>query len=216
MSSETVTQSSQADTTESGETATPTADATSAQKPISDLERRLIEVSDENKKFRQAKATVKADLEKVQAELQRLREEKAAEQGKWQEMYQELKGKYEQETEIRKRDKAAFAYKTVTSQFAAEAAKAGCTRVDDLIKLASADGIISELEVSEEDFSVVPDSLKGALERAQKAYPYLYSRQTPAVRDGVPNGQKNTSASKQDLSHMKVEDLVKLAKTLPN
>lgn len=184
-------------------------------RPAEEYAKRLMEVSAENKKFREKNKQSQEQFDKLQSDLQALREEKAKEQGQYKQMYEELKGKYESETTDRKRDKAAFAFKTVTSQFAAEAAKAGCTKVDDLIKLATADGIISELEVSEEDFSVTQESLKSALEKAQKQYSYLYGRSTPGVRDGVPN-TKPTAGAKKDLSTMKMDDLIALAKDLPN
>jgi membrane-associated HD superfamily phosphohydrolase len=215
MSSDAVTESGQPGSTESGDQGTQTNTEITADRSPEEYAKRLVEVSAENKKFRERTKQTQAEYEKTLRELQSLREEKAKEQGQWKSMYDELKSKYETESQSRQKERAAYAFKTVTSQFAAEAAKSGCARVDDLIKLASADGIISDLEVSEEDYSVTPESLKSALEKAQKAYPYLYARSTPTVRDGVPTN-KPAPANKTDLSNMKVDDLVKLAKTLPN
>jgi hypothetical protein len=175
--------------------------------------RRLIEVSAENKKFRDRTKTAQAEHDKALAELTALREERAKEQGQYKSMYDELKVKYESESQQRKKDRAAYAYQTVTSQFAAEAAKAGCTRVEDLIKLAAADGLISELQASEDDFSVTQDSLKSALEKAQKQYSYLYARSTPGVRDGVPNTKQSQAATK-DLTGKSVDELIAMARTL--
>lgn len=214
MSTEVGAQSSAPVSAESGETSTPNTENIVSDRSPEDYAKRLVEVSAENKKFREKNTKVLAEFERTQKELQALREEKAKEQGQWKQMYDELKGKYELDSEGRRKERAAYAYKTVTSQFAAEAAKAGCTRVDDLIKLATADGLIGALEVSEEDFSVTQETLKSVVEKAQKAYPYLYARSTPGVRDGVPS-TKTTATGKPDLSSMKVDDLIKLAKTLP-
>jgi predicted nuclease with TOPRIM domain len=181
-------------------------------RPAEEYARKLVEVSAESKKFRQKASSLVGELEKTQAELNKLREEKLKEQGQWKTMYEDLKSKYDLESEARKKDRAAFAFKTVTSQFAAEASKTGCARVEDLIKLASADGILNDLEVSSEDFSVSPDSLKSVVEKAQKAYPYLYAKPTPNVRDGIPSQNKSATLSKEDFSSMKMEDLIKLAK----
>ena len=173
---------------------------------------RLVEVSNEAKKEREAKRKAHEELEKTRAELNAIREAKAKEAGDYKTMYEDLKAKFAQESEGRVKDKANFAFKTVTSQFAAEAAKLGCAKPDDLLKLATADGLINDLDVSESDFSVQPDSLKAAVERAQKSYGYLFAKPTPAVRDGVPNQNKQKPVQKPDLSSMKMEDLIKLAK----
>jgi hypothetical protein len=173
----------------------------------------LVAVSAESKRYRQKASALNQELEDARKRLSELEEGKLREQGEYRKMYEDLKSKFDQESEQRKRDRAAFAYKTVTSQFMAEAAKMGCVKPDDLIKLASSDGLISDLEVSEEDFSVSQESLKAALDTAQKRYAYLYTKSTPNIRDGVPQ-TKTGQTSAQDFSKMKMEDLLALAQKL--
>jgi membrane protein involved in colicin uptake len=178
--------------------------------------RRLVELSAENKKYRQKASSIETQFQETQRKLKDLEDERLKEQGKWQQAYEAEKKRASELAEQQKQDRAKFVYRSVTSQFATEAAKAGCSKVDDLIKLAQADGILNELEVSEEDFSVAPDSLKSAIDKAQKAYPYLYAKPTPTVRDGVPNSNQTTAKGERDLSKMKIEELVAMAKQLPS
>lgn len=174
---------------------------------------KLVSVSAENKKFRQRASTLSNENETLKKRIEELEQTKLREQGEYKKLYDDLKSKYESETTARQKDRAAFVFRTVTAQFATEAAKNGCVRPDDLIKLASADGLINELEVSDDDFSVSPESLKSVIETAQKRYPYLYARQTPTIRDGVPQN-KNGSMNPADLSKMKMDDLLELARKL--
>lgn len=198
---------------ESGDAEIP-GDKVTADRPAEEYAKKLVDVSAENKKFRQKNSQLAKELEDREKRLKSLEEEKLKEQGQWQKMYETEKSERTKLEDQAKRDRANFAFKSVTSALAAEAAKAGCAKVDDLIKLATADGIISELEVSNEDFSITPESLKAALEKAQKAYPYLYAKSTPKVNDGIPNGKGPNSAVRKDLTTMKMEDLINMAKTV--
>ena len=216
MADDTSAESGATSNTESGEETNTEQTVRADGRSADEYAQKLVEVSAENKKFRQKASKLAEERDALQKQIEGLREQQLKEQGQYKQMYEEMKSKYDAQDSQLKKDRAAFAYKTVTSQFAAEAAKAGCTKVDDLIKLATADGIISELEVSQEDYSVTPDSLKAGLERAQKQYSYLYGKPTPVVRDGVPTSNKKQSATGPDLAKMKVEELVALAKTLPN
>lgn len=186
-------------------------------RPAEEYAKKLVDVSAENKKFRQKNSTMAQQLEEREKELKSLREEKLKEQGQWQKMYETEKSERTKLEEGLNKTKATFAFKVVTSAFSTEAAKAGCAKVDDLIKLATADGLINELEVSSEDYSITPESLKLVLEKAQKSYPYLYAKPTPGVRDGVPNGRTSTGTSQaKDLSTLKMEDLMAMAKNATN
>lgn len=184
-------------------------------KSAEELTQSLIEASAEAKKYRQGLVQAKEEADRIRKENEELKASKLKEQGEFKSLYEQEKAEREKLAESVKRDKAAFAYKAVTSEFAAQAAGAGCRNTGDLIKLATADGLISELEVSSEDYSVTPDSLKTVLAKAQQKYSYLYGQPTPGINDGLPNGNpKQTAQAQANLSNMSIDDLVKLAHKL--
>lgn len=197
--------------TESGDAGHQTETVT-VNRSAEELTKKLVEVSAENKKFRQKATTTAQLLEERERELNSLKEEKLKEQGQWQKMFETERAERLKLEEQTKRDRANFAYKTVTSVVASEAVKAGCAKVDDLIKLATADGLISDLEVSNEDFTVTQESLKVMLDKAVKSYPYLFGKSTPTIRDGVPSQTKTQRPNGKDLSTMKMDELIAMAK----
>lgn len=123
--------------------------------------------------------------------------EKAAlkEQGKWQEYAQELEGKLkDSETKLSKAART-FASVQVTSQFEAEALKAGCTRTDALLKLVDINSLVESVD---ENLRVDPGSLKVEIERCKKEYDFLFAKQAPGFRDTPPPGGKPEGAITYD------------------
>lgn len=186
-------------------------------RPAEEYAKKLVEVSAENKKFRTKAQSVAQENEALRIKLQSIEEAQLKAQGEWQKMYEAEKSARSKVEDDFKRTTAAFAYKNVTTEFGSAVSKAGCQNVEDLLKLAAADGLISSLDVSEEDFKVSAESLKATVEASQKKYPYLFGKQTPALRDGLPNGKTTTNGQgKLDLSQFKTtEELIAFAKTLP-
>lgn len=181
-----------------------------------ELARDLMETAAEAKKYRQQKAKLAEEMEAIRRENEELKTARLKEQGQYKEIAESTQKKLEEAEAARKADRAKYAYERATSRMAAEAIKLGCQRPEDLIKLAAADGLIQELELSQEDFSVTPDSLKTVTEKAQKQYSYLFGKPTPGVRDGVPNTTTQTPPSQKNLATLKMDELIALAKTLPN
>jgi len=179
-----------------------------------DLTRKLVDVSAENKKFRKKAATLSEENQKLQKEIENMRSAQMQEQGKYKEMYEATQKKLVEMEEATKKREAQLAYDKVSNQLAASAASEGCANVTDLIKLATADRLINELDVSQEDYSVTPESLKAVLEKARQKYPYLYGRPTPGVRDGVPGTTKQTKPATRDLSTKSMDELIALAKSI--
>jgi hypothetical protein len=208
-------------TTESGRTSTDESvrDENSDQEvrvehDLKDLTRKLVDVSAENKSFRKKAATLSEQNEKLQKELETVRTAQMQEQGKYKEMYEAAQKKLQEVEESTKKREAQLAYDKVSNQLAASAAAEGCANVTDLIKLATADRLINELDVSQEDYSVTPESLKSVLEKARQKYPYLYGRPTPGVRDGIPSTTKQTKPATRDLSTKSMDELIALAKSI--
>ena len=172
--------------------------------------RRLQETSAEAKKYRQTMAAFKEATDATKADNERLKQELAEKSGNWQQMAEEWKSKYEDESKGRKTDKAKFAFSTVSQQFSEEAAKLGCQNTRHLVKLAMGEGLLGELD-TDDDFNVSQDSLKAAVEKAQKEFHYLFGKQVPSVNDLTP-GKPDTKAKGVDFSKMSVKELEQYAK----
>lgn len=180
-----------------------------------ELTQALVDAAAEAKKYRQRAVQSSEQLESLKKEIESLKAAKLQEQGEFKSLYEQEKQRAAELEQLVKKDKAAFAYRAVTSELAAQAAAAGCRNTGDLIKLATADGLISELEVSNEDYSVTPESLKTVLAKAQQRYSYLYGQPTPGINDGVPSGNATQKPpAKVNLSNMKMDELIQLAKKL--
>lgn len=177
-----------------------------------ELTKKLVDLSAENKKFRQKASKVTDENENLRKQIEAMKTAQMQEQGKYKEMYESTQQKLQALEETTKKKEAALAYRAVTDQFKASAMREGCGNVEDLIKLATADGLISELEVSQEDYSVTPESLKTALEKSRQRYAYLYGRPTPAVRDGIPTSKTQTKPASTNLATKTMDELIALAK----
>lgn len=209
MAEKTVVESDATTDTESGsEESKITVDRTAEE-----YAKRLVEISAENKKFRETNKSLKAQMDEIQGKLKTITEEQLKAQGNYQEAFTKTKAELETEREARKRDRGAYAFKVVSSQLETEAAKAGCLNPQALVKIASAEGLINDLEVNEA-FEVDQQSLKTAIEKAQKEHHYLFGKQTPSVKDGVPTGTTSKTTTKNDLSSMPMEKLLEMAKRM--
>lgn len=159
---------------------------------VEEYAKRLKEVSEESKKFRQKNS-------ELSKKLQELEDAKLKEQGKVQELYDKTKHELEQERESRKKDKASFAYRTVTAQIQQEAMKLGCLDPKALVAVSSAQGFLDEISVDEQ-FNVEQGSLKTFIEKTQKEMPYLFGKAAPAIKDVVPNNKGESKTGVEALS----------------
>jgi chromosome segregation ATPase len=210
MSEKISAESGTTENTESGNTET----IIKADRSAEEYAARLVEVSAENKKFRESNKALKAQMDDLSSKFSKLNEERMKEQGNYQEAWTKTKSELEAERDARKREKQAYAYKVVSSQLEAEAAKTGCLNPQAFVKVAKADGLINDLEVNDE-FEVDPNSLKSTMEKAQKEYSFLFGKPTPSVRDGVPSGnQQIKPLQKSDLANQSMDKLLEMAKRL--
>jgi len=204
-------------TAESGEVASAESgnetDKITIDRSAEEYAQRLVEVSSENKKFRESNKALKAQMDDMNQRLKALTEERMKEQGNYQEAWQKTKQELESERDARKRERQAYAYKVVTSQLEKEAINAGCISSQALIKIATADGLINDLEVND-SFEIDQSSLKAAVEKSQQQYQFLFGKPTPSVRDGVPQTTTTKPAQKEDLSKLPMEKLLDMAKRL--
>lgn len=175
--------------------------------------KRVQELAAENKRRKESERALKAQLDDISKKLQEKETKEVEEQGKWKDAYEKIKAELESTKTQAKQKESTFAFKTVSGQFAAEAAKAGCLNPTALTKLATAEGLLNDLEISDE-FEVSQESLKAAIEKAQKEHHYLFGKTTPAVRDGVPGGKTKSALASTDLTKMSVDELKALAKRL--
>lgn len=208
MSEETQPESGHETVTESGD-----AQEIKVNRSAEDYAKRVVELSAENKRFRESNKTMKNQMSDLETRVKEYSEKSLKEQGKFQEAYEATKKDLESERAKRTQEKQAYAYKVVSSQLGTEAAKLGCLNTDALIKLASAEGLINDLEV-DENFEVSQESLKVALDKAQREHHYLFGKPTPSVKDGVPGSTKPKTITKNDLSSIPMEKLIDMAKRI--
>lgn len=152
--------------------------------------KRVVELSSENKKRKQREQTLQKELEELKNTLSSLQEGQLSEQGKYKDAYDKTKKELETERGKFKTQVQAFAHRMVTSQLERAALSAGCQagQVKDLITLAGARGLLSDLEPDDE-FNLSDDAIKQVLETAQQNWPYFFSRQAPTVKTGTPTSR---------------------------
>lgn len=129
---------------------------------------------------------LKARAADLQAQLDRMEQDKLAAEGNKDELITKLQQRVnESEQELKKRD-ADFAWTAVTSQIQAKAADMGCVNTESLIKLATDD--LQAFDGIGEDFKVDEDKLKGFLEEQSKKHSYLFQPKKVNVQGVTPGG----------------------------
>lgn len=171
-----------------------------------ELTRRVVELSQENKKRKLAAQALQAERDELAKRIQEIENSKLDEQGKFKDLYEKTAKELQAARDAEKNAKLSYAKKVITSQFSQAAIQAGCQNTEHLVKFASTLGILEELDVDNESFEVSQDSLKAALEKAQKELPYLFTRTAPVVKDGVPSSR----TSKPSLSDIPVHERAKM------
>ena len=139
-------------------------------------------------------------IDDLSSELQGLKDEKLAGEGKKDELIVSLKSRVSELTEDRDSKVAAFAYSTLSGQIEKEALKMGC-QDSELLMLSLGKGI-EELNV-DDGFKGDSTEIQQLLEKIKKAKPILFSKSSPHVADGVPNSQKTGDSSTSYLEELK-------------
>jgi hypothetical protein len=171
---------------------------------------RVKELANENEKRKLKERKLKEELDGVQAKLKAIEDSKLQEQGQFKEAFEKAKKEAEDLKSQTKKMQATYAFKVVTSQVKEEAIKAGCVDADAFIKLASANGLLDNLE-PDDDFNVKSEDVKAIVERAQKNMTYLFGKTAPSVKDGIPAAkvQGGNSLEKMTLQQ-KIEKLASM------
>lgn len=162
------------------------------------------QASAEAKKFRQSFSSLKGEMDGLKAKLEEKESQELTKKGEWESVAKKEKMAREAIETQYKKDQAKWTFIQVSSQLEKEAIKRGCVDPRALVKLASTDGLIEELMV-DEDLTVAPDSLKTTIEKAEKQYNYLFSKQAPKFRDGTPS-TNTTEIKKPDYAKFKSAD----------
>lgn len=172
-------QSEQTNSTQTGDETTQTSttetkDEIVVTKSAEELAKRLKEVSQEAKQYRQRLAEEK----KLKEDLQR---KSLEDQGQFKELADIYKAKAETAEMQSKKLRDAFAMKSVADSVAIEAAKLGCVDSDALIQLLPLD----QIPIGE-GFTVDRGHVRTILEEFKKGKPYLFQKQSPRIPDGTP------------------------------
>lgn len=165
------------------------------------LTRRNIELAAEAKKNRLLAQEYKKKITDIETE-------KMKETGKWKELAELKAGELEAIMKQKEVDRTTYARKVISGQIGQEALKLGCIDPKRLEILLPSLGI--ELDC-DEDFNVKAESVKAALETAQKEMPYLFNKAAPKLKDAVPSKTVPTNTS--DLASMSVMDRARLIAT---
>lgn len=160
--------------------------------------------SAEAKKYRQNFSSLKSEVERMKQLLEEKESQELKTKGEWEAVAKKEKMAREQAEAQYKQATAKWTFREVSSQLEREAIKKGCVDPRALIKLASTDGLIEDLMV-DDDLTVAPESLKAAMEKAEKQYNYLFSKTAPKFRDGTPS-TNTTEIKKPDYTKFKSAD----------
>lgn len=156
-------------------------------------------------KYRKKAAELSSTLEEMKARLQEF-EQTVQTKGDAEAQLKREREMRERLEREKKQLEAQFALKAVSSEFERAAIQRGCVDPRALTTLAKGTGLFDELMI-EEDLSVHPDSLKLAMERAEKEFHYLFTKKAPAFRDGVPQSSTQTmNSAKPEFVKMKSSD----------
>jgi hypothetical protein len=164
--------------------------------------KRVKELAEENKKYRQAavEAKQKAEaLEKQQLEAQ----------GKWQELAKSEEAARKAAEDRLKQTAGTFGMRLINKAIEAEAAKRGCVDTKALLRLVD----IDRIEIND-DFEVDESSVVNLLDQAAKDKAYLFQKQVPQPKDLPPSGGSQTIKEKSLKDMSTTEKLAKLAEIM--
>lgn len=148
-------------------------------KKVKDLEARLVRASQENKKYRQALSTLKAEKETEAAA-------KLKEEGKWKDMYEENQKKLDELTGKLRNTARSVAFRK-------EAVKQGADA--ELIELLEAKAKLSDIEL-DDSFRVNDEQVIHEVEQMKKKFSKLFEKQVRDPKGGPP---KTTTTEKTDV-----------------
>lgn len=165
--------------------------------------KRLVETSAEAKKWR-------TEAQLAKQALQQKETEELESKGKLKEAIEKLRIEHTQKEREWKTKESSWTLKEVQGQLEREASKYGCVDTRSFVKLATAEGVLNELHV-DENLNVSPESLKSAVDRSLKQWPFLFGKPAPRFADAAP-GTASTKPSGMDFSKMSTEEIIEYAR----
>ena len=155
-----------------------------------------------HRKLLAEKKKIAEQFNSLSEELNKLKEEKLMAEGNKEELINSLKKSLEEERANRKKESAAYAYKTISAQVEREALKMGCVDTEALIRLAD----LTSLEVGD-DFSLDKEQVRAMLEKTKEERSWLFSKPAPNVQTGVP---AKPDVSAKGLSDLSLDEKVRM------
>jgi hypothetical protein len=179
----------------------------STQTNQTDQERKDAVAYETYKRVLGEKKKLEEKYEAMSAEISSLKDAKLESEGKTLELLDSTKKRLS-ETENRfKKAVGSFSYRLVSSAISQEAAKLGCTNVQDLIALSDLSGI----EVND-DFAVSTEQVAELVEKQRRERPYLFTK--TAAKANVGAGVSMPDA-KPDNSKLSLREQAKLVFSQP-
>jgi len=133
----------------------------------------------------------------LEDELNKIRTEKMAAEGKKDELIEALKAQVENS----KKKEAQLGWNIISGQVAVEATKKGCVNVDSLMKLVD----FGSASIDSESLSISKDDVNIILEKAVKDHPYLFKSDVKKPRDG---GASHSQEMPDDFKTMSKDKLL--------
>ena len=146
-----------------------------------------------------AEKNAKARAAELEAELQKLRQEKDLLDGNKDKVIDDLKKRYESLESEFKKTKHTYAWSTLTNEIKREAIKHGCKDPDKFIRLMD-DEDLKAIEVGE-DFKISNESLEKVINKGKKENFFLFGESSKVAAPGTPGVKPPVSEkSLKDLS----------------
>lgn len=184
------------------------AKAESTQASQTDQERKDAVAYETYKRVLGEKKKLEEKFEAMIAENSSLKDAKLESEGKTLELLDSTKKRLS-ETENRfKKAVGNFSYRLVSSAISQEAAKLGCTNVQDLISLSDVSGI----EVND-DFVVSAEQVAELVEKQRRERPYLFAKSAAKANVGAGMAKPETPAN--DVSKLSLREQAKLVFSQP-
>lgn len=135
-------------------------------------------------------------LEELESRIMQTEQQKLEAEGKKDELIESLRSQLGEREEKLKDVTSTFAYRSVTEQVRAEAAKLGCVDSSALVKLLD----LGEVDIDSETFSANSEQIQGLLEQSKQKYPYLFGKPAPKFAEGVPSSNQKFEVDTSKMS----------------
>lgn len=147
----------------------------------------------------------KERADKLEQELQQIKEKQLSEQGNFKELNEQLKEKHNKLLTDHQKMVGSFGYRCIKAEIQAEAAKMGCIDSDGL--MAFVNDKIDQIDI-DEDFNVSKTNVKEVLEDIKSVKTYLFNKKGQTIHDNPPG--KPQTGTKDWKKKLSLEEKVRL------